>query len=110
MSTKATRTHVLVFETLILSNPPRTTTLAPTPRESAVETPQTTLVLATLPGAEARSLRALADGTWGGPAIEALRKPGAVVLAGERLAEIPGAFSALLALSRATGARVAWVP
>jgi NADH-quinone oxidoreductase subunit G len=67
-------------------------------------------VLATLPGAEARSLRALADGSWGGPAVEALRQPGAVVLAGERLAEVPGAFSALVALSRATGARVAWIP
>jgi len=63
-----------------------------------------------MPGAEAQSLRALADGTWGGPAVEALRQPGAVVLAGERLAEVPGAFSALLALSRATGARLAWVP
>ncbi|WP_209306425.1 NADH-quinone oxidoreductase subunit G [Blastococcus sp. CT_GayMR19] len=67
-------------------------------------------VLATLPGAEAQSLRALADGSWGGPAVAALRLPGAVVLAGERLAEVPGAFSALLALARATGARVAWVP
>jgi NADH-quinone oxidoreductase subunit G len=67
-------------------------------------------VLATLPGAEAQSLRALAEGSWGGPAVEALRLPGAVVLAGERLAEVPGAFSALLALARATGARVAWVP
>src|SRR5687768_14655341 len=67
-------------------------------------------VLTTLPGAEAQSLRALAKGSWGGPAVEALRLPGAVVLAGERLAEVPGAFSALLALARATGARVAWVP
>ncbi|HET6394522.1 MAG TPA: NADH-quinone oxidoreductase subunit G, partial [Blastococcus sp.] len=67
-------------------------------------------VLTTLPGAEAQSLRALAEGTWGGPAVEALRLPGAVVLAGERLAEVPGAFSALVALARATGARVAWVP
>jgi NADH-quinone oxidoreductase subunit G len=67
-------------------------------------------VLATMPGAEAQSLRALAEGTWGGPAVEALRQPGAVVLAGERLAEVPGAFSALMALSRATGVRVAWVP
>jgi NADH-quinone oxidoreductase subunit G len=67
-------------------------------------------VLTTLPGAEAQSLRALADGTWGGPALDALRRPGAVVLAGERLAEVPGAFSAVLALARATGARVAWVP
>jgi NADH-quinone oxidoreductase subunit G len=67
-------------------------------------------VLTTLPGAEAQSLRALADGTWGEAAVEALRQPGAVVLAGERLAEIPGAFSALVALARGTGARVAWVP
>jgi NADH-quinone oxidoreductase subunit G len=67
-------------------------------------------VLTTMPGAEAQSLRALADGSWGGPALEALRQPGAVVLAGERLAEAPGAFSALLALARATGVRVAWVP
>jgi NADH-quinone oxidoreductase subunit G len=67
-------------------------------------------VLTTLPGAEAQSLRALADGTWGGPAIDALRRPGAIVLAGERLAEVPGAFSALLALARATGVRIAWVP
>ncbi|MDP9428581.1 MAG: NADH-quinone oxidoreductase subunit G, partial [Actinomycetota bacterium] len=67
-------------------------------------------VLATRPGTEARSLAALAEGTWGGPAVEALRQPGAVVLAGERLAESPGAFSALAALARATGARVAWVP
>ena len=36
--------------------------------------------------------------------------PGAVVLAGERLAEVPGAFSALVAFAQATGARVAWVP
>ncbi|RBY91565.1 NADH-quinone oxidoreductase subunit G [Blastococcus sp. TBT05-19] len=67
-------------------------------------------VLATLPGTEARSLEALAEGSWGGPAVEALRQPGAVVLAGERLAEVPGAFSALVALARATGARLAWVP
>ncbi len=67
-------------------------------------------VLATLPGAEAQSLRALTDGTWGGPALEALRLPGAVILAGERLAEVPGAFSALVALAQRTGARVAWVP
>jgi NADH-quinone oxidoreductase subunit G len=67
-------------------------------------------VLTTVPGEEARSLRALADGTWGGPALDALKQPGAVVLAGERLAEVPGAFSALAALATATGARLAWVP
>src|SRR5215203_4618296 len=67
-------------------------------------------VLTTLPGAEAQSLRALADGSWGGPALEAVRLPGAVILAGERLAEVPGAFSALVVLAQRTGARLAWVP
>jgi NADH-quinone oxidoreductase subunit G len=67
-------------------------------------------VLTTLPGAEAQSLRALADGSWGGPALEALRLPGAVILAGERLAETPGALSAVVALAQRTGARVGWVP
>ncbi|SEO66447.1 NADH-quinone oxidoreductase subunit G [Trujillonella endophytica] len=82
--------------------------LAPFATRAAVKLQAT--VLGTLPGTEARSLAALAAGTWGGPAVEALRKPGAVVLAGERLAEVPGAFSALTELARVTGARVAWVP
>ncbi|MGY1635205.1 NADH-quinone oxidoreductase subunit G [Geodermatophilus sp. SYSU D00742] len=82
--------------------------LAPFATRSAEKLQAT--VLTTLPGTEARSLAALAEGTWGGPAVEALRQPGAVVLAGERLAEVPGAFSALAALVRATGVRVAWVP
>jgi NADH-quinone oxidoreductase subunit G len=82
--------------------------LAPFPTRAAQKLKAT--VLTTLPGAEARSLRALAAGSWGGPAVEALRRPGAVVLAGERLAEVPGAFTALLELARATGARLAWVP
>jgi len=82
--------------------------LAPFPTRAAQKLSAT--VLTTIPGAEAQSLRALADGTWGDAAVEALRQPGAVVLAGERLAEIPGAFSALVALARGTGARVAWVP
>jgi NADH-quinone oxidoreductase subunit G len=75
----------------------------------AAEKLQATL-LATVPGDEARSLAALAAGTWGGPAVEALRRPGAVVLVGERLAEVPGGFSAVAALVRAAGARVGWVP
>lgn len=82
--------------------------LAPFPTRAAQKLQAT--VLTTLPGAEARSLQALAAGTWGGPAVEALRTPGAVVLAGERLAEVPGAFTALLELAEATGARIAWVP
>ncbi|MDF5754969.1 NADH-quinone oxidoreductase subunit G [Spongiactinospora sp. TRM90649] len=45
-----------------------------------------------------------------GPVAEALRKPGAIVLAGERLGTIPGALSTLARLGESTGARVAWIP
>jgi NADH-quinone oxidoreductase subunit G len=64
-------------------------------------------VLATVPGDEAATLRGLTVGT---PAGDALRRPGAVVLLGERLAEVPGGFSAAVALAGVTGARLAWVP
>jgi NADH-quinone oxidoreductase subunit G len=43
-------------------------------------------------------------------AAVALFHPGAVILAGERLAEVPGAFSAVAALAAETGARIGWVP
>jgi NADH-quinone oxidoreductase subunit G len=70
-------------------------------------------VLPTVPGGEARVLRALAanpvDGLLADAAV-ALFSPGAVVLVGERLAEVPGGFSAVAALAAETGARVAWVP
>jgi NADH-quinone oxidoreductase subunit G len=36
--------------------------------------------------------------------------PGAVVLLGERLAEVPGGFSAAARLAERSGARLAWVP
>ena len=41
---------------------------------------------------------------------DALAQPGAVVLVGERLAGVPGGYSALLRVVEATGARLAWVP
>jgi NADH-quinone oxidoreductase subunit G len=66
------------------------------------------------PGTEAEILAALlADDVVGTTLTElaaALREPGAVILVGERLATIPGALSAALALAAATGARLAWVP
>jgi NADH-quinone oxidoreductase subunit G len=51
----------------------------------------------------------------GGPGViprvsTSLRQPGAVILAGERLAEVPGALTAAAALADATGARLAWIP
>ncbi|MDQ4037362.1 MAG: NADH-quinone oxidoreductase subunit G, partial [Actinomycetota bacterium] len=71
------------------------------------------VLLATPPGAEASVLGALADNTAGGPgarAAQGLRQAGAIILAGERLAEFPGALSAVAALADATGARLGWIP
>jgi NADH-quinone oxidoreductase subunit G len=56
-----------------------------------------------VPGAEATALDNLADDAQ-------LKLPGAVILAGERLAGSPGAFSSASRLAAATGARLAWVP
>ncbi|NDO89918.1 NADH-quinone oxidoreductase subunit G [Cellulosimicrobium composti] len=41
---------------------------------------------------------------------DALRRPGAVILVGERLAATRGGYTALLRAAAATGARLAWVP
>jgi NADH-quinone oxidoreductase subunit G len=41
---------------------------------------------------------------------DALGAPGAVLLVGERAAEVPGLYSAVARLAGATGARIAWVP
>jgi NADH-quinone oxidoreductase, chain G len=43
-------------------------------------------------------------------AAQALRQPGAIILAGERLATARGALSAIVRLAGATGAKLAWVP
>jgi NADH-quinone oxidoreductase subunit G len=43
-------------------------------------------------------------------AAEALRQPGAVVLVGERAAEVPGLLTEAARLASTTGARLAWVP
>ncbi len=60
-------------------------------------------LIPTVPGAEAAALRdldvALADALSGG-----------LILVGERLASVAGAYSQVLALAERTGARVAWVP
>jgi NADH-quinone oxidoreductase subunit G len=72
-------------------------------------------LLAAVPGAEAAMLRRLSGATRADTpelraAAEALQAPGAVILAGERLAEIPGALTGAAALATFTGARLAWVP
>ncbi|KWX20615.1 NADH dehydrogenase [Mycolicibacterium wolinskyi] len=55
------------------------------------------------PGGEAAALDSLADD-------DRLRRPGAVILVGERLATSPGALSAAVRLAAGTGARLAWIP
>jgi NADH-quinone oxidoreductase subunit G len=62
-------------------------------------------LLRTPPGAEPEALN-----TLDGSAREALRKPGAVLLVGERAAEVPGLYTAAAQLAADTGARLAWVP
>jgi NADH-quinone oxidoreductase subunit G len=73
-------------------------------------------LLTARPGEEAVALTALAAGTAGkgvGPWVEAgqaLSTPGAVILVGERLAEVRGALAAAARLAVASGARLAWIP
>ncbi|HSV68401.1 MAG TPA: NADH-quinone oxidoreductase subunit G [Mycobacteriales bacterium] len=74
------------------------------------------VLLPTVPGREAAVLAELAAapvGTGGEPtraAAAALAGGNAVILAGERLAGLPGGLSAVAALAAATGATLAWVP
>jgi NADH-quinone oxidoreductase subunit G len=71
-------------------------------------------LLTALPGAEAGVLTALGDGESSDDDVaataKALRRPGAVIVVGERLATSPGALSAAVSLAEKTGARLAWVP
>jgi NADH-quinone oxidoreductase subunit G len=63
-----------------------------------------TLVAAT-PGAEGSVLAALPS-----EVTDALRRDGAVIVVGERIASARGGLTAALALADSTGARLAWIP
>ncbi|MCX5376579.1 NADH-quinone oxidoreductase subunit G [Streptomyces sp. NBC_00091] len=71
-------------------------------------------LLAAAPGTEPEWLAALASRTGleagGSEAAEALRRPGAVIVVGERLAGVPGALTAAVRTATATGARLVWIP
>ncbi|GGM52600.1 NADH-quinone oxidoreductase [Longimycelium tulufanense] len=67
-------------------------------------------LVACAPGAEATVVSALPLRSERADVVEALRRTGSVVLVGERAAEIPGLFSAVVRLADLTGARLAWVP
>ena len=65
-------------------------------------------VVLAAPGREADAVAAL-DRTHPG-IVEALGADGAAILVGERAAAVPGLLTAVAALARTTGARLAWVP
>ncbi|MFC8916731.1 NADH-quinone oxidoreductase subunit G [Streptomyces sp. NPDC057116] len=71
-------------------------------------------LLPAAPGTEPEWLDALASGTGldadGTAASRALREPGAVIVAGERLAGVPGALTAAVRAAAATGAELVWMP
>ncbi|WP_157109552.1 NADH-quinone oxidoreductase subunit G [Rhodococcus sp. WMMA185] len=67
-------------------------------------------LLKATPGAEPGILDAIRIASTDPGITELLRKPGAVIMVGERLAAIPGALSAAVRLADDTGARLAWVP
>ena len=58
-----------------------------------------------VPGGEASAVDLL-----DGAVTKSLFQAGAVILVGERLASVPGAFSTAAALASRTGAKLAWVP
>jgi NADH-quinone oxidoreductase subunit G len=68
-------------------------------------------LISAAPGTEAEVLQALAEEKAEvAETAAALSAEGAVLLVGERLAGVPGALSAAVALAGSTGARLAWVP
>ncbi|MFD8209854.1 NADH-quinone oxidoreductase subunit G [Streptomyces sp. NPDC059695] len=72
------------------------------------------ILLPAAPGTETEWLDALTSRVGlsedGAAAAEALRQEGAVLAVGERLAGVPGALTAALRASAATGARLVWIP
>ncbi|GAA2969863.1 MULTISPECIES: NADH-quinone oxidoreductase subunit G [Streptomyces] len=90
----------------------RTFALAPYASRGLVKAGGTLLPAA--PGTETEWLDALAGGVGldaeGAAAAEALRGEGAVIVVGERLAAVPGAFTAVLRTAAATGAAPMWIP
>jgi NADH-quinone oxidoreductase subunit G len=65
-------------------------------------------LLACAPGAEAAAVDGL--GEHAPDVTEALGGAGSVILVGERAAQVPGLFTAVVKLAEATGARIAWIP
>ncbi|MFB7370398.1 NADH-quinone oxidoreductase subunit G [Streptomyces sp. NPDC056222] len=71
-------------------------------------------LLSAAPGTETEWLDALTSRVGldeaGTHAAEALRKDGAVIVVGERLAAVPGGLTAAVRTATATGAQLVWIP
>ncbi|MCK1812685.1 NADH-quinone oxidoreductase subunit G [Streptomyces sp. XM4011] len=71
-------------------------------------------LLPAAPGTETGWLEALASGSGLGPdgsaAREAIAADGALIVVGERLAAVPGGYTAAVALAGSSGARLVWIP
>jgi NADH-quinone oxidoreductase subunit G len=65
-------------------------------------------LLACPPGGETAAVEGLV--THAPDVAEGLSKPGAVILVGERAAQIPGLLTELVKLAEVTGAKLAWIP
>ncbi|GEL22108.1 NADH-quinone oxidoreductase [Pseudonocardia sulfidoxydans NBRC 16205] len=65
-------------------------------------------LIPSVPGGEAAVLNELAAA--GGELVDALSATGAVILVGDRAAEVSGLYSAVAELATRTGAKVGWVP
>jgi len=65
-------------------------------------------LLACQPGGEAAAVEGLV--THAPDVADGLSQPGAVILAGERAAQVPGLLTELVKLAEVTGARLAWIP
>ena len=65
-------------------------------------------LLACAPGGETAAVEGLV--THAPDVAEGLSKPGAVILVGERAAQIPGLLTELVKLAEVTGAKLAWIP
>ena len=77
-------------------------------RPFGADRPAVGTLLACTPGGEAAAIDAL--DTHAPDVTAALGSAGAVILVGERAAQVPGLLTALVKLSEATGARLAWIP
>ncbi|HWJ86335.1 MAG TPA: molybdopterin-dependent oxidoreductase, partial [Cellulomonas sp.] len=69
-------------------------------------------LVAAAPGTEAEVLDGIVAGAPDelGTTADLLAEDSSVILVGERLASVPGGFTAVLKLAERTGARLAWVP